>query len=146
MSVDSEKTPDSSQKALEDIRPEHGALARPVGPPTTLGPAINPFWSESAREEAILRACRPAHLPSSADDPPPQVYQQAMTSVSPQRDIPDAVKAMVQSLVQENSRLYFYFYFYYFLYYECCDYYDYDECLSYCSYNVYLKYHCFCGC
>ena len=105
MSVDSEKTPDSSQKALEDIRPEHGALTGPVGPPTALGPAINPFWSESAREEALLRACRPAHLPSSAEDPTPQVHQQAVASVSPQRDIPDAVKAMVQSLVQENSRL-----------------------------------------
>ena len=61
----SEKTPDSARpKALEDIQPEHGALARPVGPPVSLGPQVNPFWSESMRDEAILRACRPAHLPA----------------------------------------------------------------------------------
>ena len=98
----SEKTPDSGGvKALEDIRPEHGALTVPSGPPVTLGPEVNPFWSESAKEEAILRACRPSHLPKEL----PDSFAPAQTSVSPPREVPDAVRAMVQGLVQENARL-----------------------------------------
>lgn len=97
----SARTPESGQKALEDIQPEHGALVRPAGPPVSLGPNINPFWSESAREEALLRACRPAHLPREGQEttPPPT------SSFSPQRDPPEAFRAMMQSLWQENARL-----------------------------------------
>ena len=98
----SEKTPESGGvKALEDIRPKHGALTVPSGPPVTLGPEVNHFWSESARDEAILRACRPTHLPKEL----PDSFAPAPTSVSPPRDAPDAVRAMVQGLVQENARL-----------------------------------------
>lgn len=98
----SAKTPDSGgQKALEDIRPEHGALVGPTGPPVALGPQVNPFWSESVREEAILRACRPSHLPSEIPDSCPPVHP----TVSPPRELPDAVRTVVQGLMQENARL-----------------------------------------
>lgn len=97
----SERTPDSGHKALEDIQPEHGALVRPQGPPISLGPQVNPFWSEAAREEAILRACRPAHLPpESQDGQQPQV-----SSMSPPREPPEAFRTVMHSLLQENARL-----------------------------------------
>ena len=97
----SERTPDSGQKALEDIQPEHGALVRPQGPPTSLGPQVNPFWSEAARDEAILRACRPAHLPPESQE----VQHPQVSSMSPPRDPPEVFRTMMQSLLQENARL-----------------------------------------
>ena len=98
----SEKTPESGgQKALEDIQPEHGAMVRPQGTPTVLGPQINPFWSESARDEAILRACRPAHLPQESQEAfPPQV-----SSVSPPREPAEAFRVMMNNLMRENAGL-----------------------------------------
>lgn len=97
----SERTPESGgQKALEDIQPEHGALVLPQGAPVSLGPQINPFWSETARDEAILRACRPAHLPQESQEGPSQV-----PSVSPPREPSEALKVMMSGLLQENARL-----------------------------------------
>ena len=63
-----ERTPESGGvKAIEDVPPSAGVIARPEGPPTVLGPANwNPFWSEGMRDEAILRAIRPIDLPSEA--------------------------------------------------------------------------------
>ena len=101
----SEKTPESGgPRAIEDIRPEHGALVRPQGQPVALGPSVqvNPFWSESAREEAILRACRPSHLPSEVPEP---VQHVAAPVVSPPRESQEAVRMMMQGLLQENAKL-----------------------------------------
>ena len=67
----------------------------------SLGPQVNPFWSGAARNEAILRACRPAHLPQDL----PDSFQPVPAAVSPPREMPDAVKSMVQGLLQENARL-----------------------------------------
>lgn len=73
-------TPQSEEQklALEDIRAEHGALvpASPVGQPQVLGPPaghggsseVNAFWSEKVKNEAILRAMRPAALPGDDGD------------------------------------------------------------------------------
>ena len=100
----SERTPESNgPRAIEDIQPEHGALVRPSGPPTTLGPQaqVNPFWSETQRDEAILRACRPSHLCREI----PEVAPPSVTAVSPPREAPDAVGMMVHGLLQENARL-----------------------------------------
>ena len=97
----SEKTPDSNPKAIEDIQPSHGAMVGPVGPPVTLGPGVNPFWTGSAREEAILRACRPTHLPQEGTEP----FPQATTSISPPREQPEAFRMMMQSLLEENAGL-----------------------------------------
>ena len=99
---ESERTPESGgKKALEDIQPDHGALVGPTGPPVSLSPQINPFWSESAREEAILRACRPAHLPREGQDTIPC----QATTTSPPREPHEAFRAMVGGLLQENARL-----------------------------------------
>ena len=46
------KTGSNGQKALEDIKAEHGAMVRPSGPPVSLGPNVNPFWSGAARERS----------------------------------------------------------------------------------------------
>ena len=100
----SERTPESNgPRAIKDIQPEHGALVRPNGPPTTLGPQaqVNPFWSETQRDEAILRACRPSHLPREI----PEVAPPSTTAVSPPREAPDAVRLMFHGLLQENARL-----------------------------------------
>ena len=61
----SEKTPESNGlRAIEDVPASEGVLVRPTGPPVVLSPANwNPFWSEEMRDEAILRAIRPADLP-----------------------------------------------------------------------------------
>lgn len=99
----SERTPDSSgQRAIEDIRPEHGALARPSGPPTTLGPQVpvKPFWSETQRDEAILRACRPSHLPREV----PEAGVGQMNSVSPPREAPDAVRMRPRELLRRSGQ------------------------------------------
>ena len=75
MTSESEKTPESVEvKALEDLKAEHRALrscvesGEPSGRPASygLGPdgAMNPFWSETAREEALLRPMRPLELRS----------------------------------------------------------------------------------
>ena len=101
----SEKTPESGgPRAIEDIRPDHGALMRPQGPPVVLAPSVqvNPFWSESARDEAILRACRPTHLPSEVPEPAQHV---AAPVVSPPRESQEAVRRMMQGLLQENAKL-----------------------------------------
>lgn len=47
-----EKTPESGEiRALEDIPASAGAMTRPVGQPTVLGPANwNPFWSEGLKD------------------------------------------------------------------------------------------------
>ena len=66
-----------------------------LGPPVP----VNPFWSETQRDEAILRACRPSHLPSA------EVSQAPVAAVSPPREVPDEFKMMIHGLLQENSRL-----------------------------------------
>ena len=78
--------------ALEDAPPEAGVVALvsqellPVGPPTSYGPQrreesrkkdgkgfgghpvpqVNPFWSQTMKDEAMLRAMRPTSLPQSS--------------------------------------------------------------------------------
>ena len=64
----SERTPESGGlRAIEDAGPADGVMALPAGPPVVLGPENwNPFWSESVRDEAVLRAIRPADLPQES--------------------------------------------------------------------------------
>lgn len=64
----SERTPESGGlRAIEDVSAAAGVMALPSGPPTVLSPANwNPFWSERMKDEAILRAIRPADLPSES--------------------------------------------------------------------------------
>ena len=101
----SEKTPESGVRAIEDVRPADGTLARPSGQPTVLGPSNwNPFWSEGMRDEAILRAIRPSDLPPVPQDSP-ELLPGEPTGVSPPREGPEAFRAMIQSLVSENARL-----------------------------------------
>ena len=79
--------------AIEDIAASEGALVvasqalLPHGPPTTYGPQrrddgrskkdgkghgtsrqveVNPFWSQTIKDEAMLRAMRPAGLPDAS--------------------------------------------------------------------------------
>ena len=78
--------------ALEDAPPEAGIVAVisqemvPRGPPTTYGPhrreesrkkdgkgvgghpapLVNPFWSQTMKDEAMLRAMRPSSLPQGS--------------------------------------------------------------------------------
>ena len=61
----SELTPEfGGLRAIEDAGPSDGILARLTGPPVVLGPENwNPFWLESVRDEAVLRAIRPVDLP-----------------------------------------------------------------------------------
>lgn len=71
-------TPQSNEglKALEDLRPEHGAIVptSPSGPPRVLGPSrsgggveVNAFWSERVQNDAVLRSMRPAALPDEGE-------------------------------------------------------------------------------
>lgn len=98
-----EKTPGSNGlRAIEDVPASAGVLVRPAGPPTVLSPANwNPFWSEGMKEEAILRAIRPADLPSDSTELVPG----GTPTTSPTRDVPDTVKAILQGLISENARL-----------------------------------------
>ena len=100
----SEKTPESGVRAIEDVRPSDGVM-RPAGPPTVLGPSNwNPFWSEGMRDEAILRAIRPADLPQIQQESP-ELLPGEPTGVSPPREGPEAFRAMLQGLISENARL-----------------------------------------
>ena len=100
--VGSEKTPESNGlRAIEDVPPSEGVVALPSGPPVVLSPANwNPFWSEEMRDEAILRALRPADLPES-----PELLSTEPSAVSPPKDGSEAVRAVIQGLVAENARL-----------------------------------------
>ena len=97
-----ERTPESEAlKALEDVKPEEGVMMLPQGQPRSLGPeAMNPFWSQAARDEAALRAMRPASLPVEDGG-----VASLKPLLSPQRDEAEMVKALVRSLVEENARL-----------------------------------------
>ena len=57
-SDDSLKTPSEGEgRTCTDLVPLKG----PEGPPQVLGPGdLNPFWSEKAKEEAVLKAMRPS--------------------------------------------------------------------------------------
>ena len=114
MASESEKTPESVEvKALEDLKAEHGALrpcgdsGEPSGRPVSYGPgdgAMNPFWSETTREEALLRSMRPLELPAPGD----QVVEGSLKQpyYSPPKDMdPVMMQAMFQKLVEENARL-----------------------------------------
>ena len=83
---------DQGVLAIEDIAAKEGALVAvtgellPYGPPTTYGPQrreesrkkdgkghgtsrpveVNPFWSQTVKDEAMLRAMRPAGLPETS--------------------------------------------------------------------------------
>ena len=86
-------------RAIEDVPASAGVMALPSGPPTVLGPANwNPFWSEGMRDEAILRAIRPADLPSVSTELVPGDTPVA----SPPREGPEAFKAIIQGLITEN--------------------------------------------
>ena len=80
----SERTPESGgMRAIEDAGPSSGVMARPSGPPTVVGPAnCNPFWSKGMRDEAILRAIRPADLPQES----PELMPVEPTGLSPPRE------------------------------------------------------------
>ena len=100
----SEQTPESDvgRPALEDIGPEQGAVVSADGKHLTQSPmpVLNPFWSESARDEALLRALRPEHLPPESSE------ELLPVSVpSPPREEGEAVRRLIQGLVQENARL-----------------------------------------
>ena len=99
----SERTPESpNMPAIEDIPASAGALTCPKGPPTVLSPENwNPFWSEGLRDEAILRAIRPADLFSESTE----LLPGGTPTTSPPRDVPDAFKAVLQGLMSENARL-----------------------------------------
>ena len=75
-------------------------LKGPEGPPQVLGPGdLNPFWSEKAKEEAVLKAMRPSSLPEPGNDDPG-----AGSSWSPQREA-WAVETMMRGVAEENGRL-----------------------------------------
>ena len=99
----SEKTPNSGGvRAIEDVGPQDGVMMRPSGPPRVLGPElVNPFWSESVREEALLRAIRPTDLPPQES---PELMPAGTPNVSPPRES-DAVRAVIQGLMAENAKL-----------------------------------------
>ena len=67
-SDDSLKTPSEGEgRMCTDLVPLKG----PEGPPQVLGPGdLNLFWSEKAKEEAVLKAMRPSSLPEPVNDDP----------------------------------------------------------------------------
>lgn len=89
-------------RAIEDAGPADGVLVRPSGPPVVLGPENwNAAWSEAARDEAVLRAIRPADLRQES----PELLPVGGPQTSPPRDGPETMRAFIQGLVAENARL-----------------------------------------
>lgn len=77
-------------------------MVAPSDTPVVLSPVVNPFWSESARDEAMLRAIRPADLPDSS----PELRPAEAGVVSPPKEEGlEAVRMLFQGLVSENARL-----------------------------------------
>ena len=74
----SERTPESlDQKAIEDAKPEVSQELVPQGPPKAYALLVpNPWWSEKAKQETMLRALRPSTLPLP-DEVGPSEPQQA---------------------------------------------------------------------
>lgn len=113
------ETPNSGEvKALEDIRPEHGAVvpASPAGPPQSLGPTghgvqpeINDFWSERAKTDAIVRSMRPAALPDN-DQGLPNLHEfigpeRTMNSPGSEPGMNLGIQMVMRGIADENLKL-----------------------------------------
>ena len=109
--------------ALEDVPPEAGVLALasqellPLGPPTTYGPhrreesrkkdgkglggqpapLVNPFWSQSMKDEAMLRAMRPSSLPQGSTTSGTEVTQEDAVGMD--------LKEVMKAVMAQNSML-----------------------------------------
>eukprot|EP00435_Cladocopium_sp_Y103_P030355 s2015_g7.t1 len=93
----------------EAVRPESLQLELPQGQPVVYGPAgrrgdqtlaVNPFWSERVRDDALLRSMRPHELPSAEAAGP--------RASSSEEDMPGGLPDMRQLLtmvLQQNSQL-----------------------------------------
>ena len=78
----------------------------PKGPPTSYGPmpkederqlAVNPFWSEKVKDEAVLRSLRPRELPESSSARSPQGLEDGNGSMDPRH--------LLAMLLQQNAQL-----------------------------------------
>ena len=109
--------------ALEDAPPEAGIVAVisqemvPRGPPTTYGPhrreesrkkdgkgvgghpapLVNPFWSQTMKDEAMLRAMRPSSLPQGSAP--------SMSEAATEDPIGMDLKDVMKAVMAQNSML-----------------------------------------
>ena len=66
MSEGSMQTPSDKDLQLALVARQEEKAEHPEGPegaPQALGPQMNPFWSQRACDEAMLKAMRPSTLP-----------------------------------------------------------------------------------
>ncbi|CAJ1345176.1 unnamed protein product [Effrenium voratum] len=89
--------------AKTPVAPASGGCTPPRGSPVVYGPVgrgscdVNPFWSQSTKEEVILQATRPSSLPEP-------IPTEAEVQISPPREGLDWDLALT-SIVEENLRL-----------------------------------------
>ena len=101
MSEGSMQTPSDKDLQLALVASQEEKAEHPEGAPQALGPQMNPFWSQRACDEAMLKAMRPSTLPENQGGDT-QVAAQA----SPPREITGA--ELVKGVVEENARLWHY--------------------------------------
>eukprot|EP00435_Cladocopium_sp_Y103_P064506 s236_g26.t1 len=95
---------DGPREAIEDQKRDEP----PKGAPTTYGPmvsrgerevAVNPFWSEKAKDEAVLRSLRPQGLPEDA-----ATSSRSMEAENDAAGMPD-LRQVLTMMLQQNQLL-----------------------------------------
>ena len=93
--------------ALEDTKDPVKLDEAPRGPPTSYGPiqrgddralAVNPFWSEKVRDDALLRSLRPQGLPEASASRGPSGLEDGSEG------LPD-MRQLVSMVLQQNVQL-----------------------------------------